>query len=176
MLVKITLIRSKELSCLALLIEILRWIRIRSSVNSWYVGYDLLVYGFHFLLPLVVSLLQPLFKGLFLKDPIVHEVEVKAFSYERFTKHWDYLLIVWSFLKLEFTRVVHKVPKLSRKTLREFLYCRNSLFNFNLLVLFFFCLCWQALPRETTFNKVHEHHSDLFEVVSSSLFNPHVSV
>ena len=59
------------------------------------------------LLPLVLLICrQSLFQGLLLENPVVHEIEVKPFSHEGFSEHWYYLLVVWTLLEFQFSRVI----------------------------------------------------------------------
>ena len=108
---------------------------------------------------------------LLLQDPVVHEVEVEALSHEGLSEHRDKTLVVRPLLKPELARVVQKVPKLTWEARREVFDRSGCLFGSDLLVLVFLCLAWQALPRKAAPDEVHEHHSNLLEVVSSGLLD-----
>ena len=58
----------------------------------------------------------------------------------------------------------------------QVLYRCNCLLDFDLLIFFFFGLSWQPLPRQRSFDEVHEHHADLFQVIASCLLDAHVRV
>ena len=54
------------------------------------------------------------------------------------------------------------MTELFRETMCEILNSSTSFLHLDLLILLFFGLGWQTLPRQTTFDKVHEHHTYLF--------------
>ena len=53
---------------------------------------------------------------------------------------------------------------------------RNCFFDLDLLILLLFGLRWQALPWQTSADEVHEHHTDLLQVIPARLLNAHVGV
>jgi len=57
---------------------------------------------------------QPLLQGLLLQDPIIHKVEVKAFSHEELSEHGYDGLVVGSFFELQLPSVVQKLLELLR--------------------------------------------------------------
>jgi len=72
----------------------------------------------NFLLALILSLLQTLLQGLLLEDPVVHEVEIEAFSHEGLPKHRDYLLVVGPFFEFQLSRVIEEVTEFARVPMR----------------------------------------------------------
>ena len=128
------------------------------------------------LLSLLLGLLESLLERLLFQYPVIHEVKVETFSHERFSEHRDDLLVIGSLFKLELARVVEEVPKLSREPMRQVFDRSNGLLDLDLFVLLLFCLGRQALPGQSTLDKVHQHHADLFQVVPSGLLDAHMSV
>ena len=53
---------------------------------------------------------------------------------------------------------------------------RYCFFYFYLLILLLFCLCWKALPRQVSTDEVHQHYTDLFQVIPARLLDPQVSI
>ena len=80
---------------------------------------------------------QSLLECLLLQDPVIHEVEVEAFSHKGFSEHGYHLLIVRSLFEFQLSRVVKKVSELFGLALCQILDCCNCLLNFDLLVLLF---------------------------------------
>jgi hypothetical protein len=64
-------------------------------------------------------------------------------------------LVVGFLVELELPAVVQELAELPREPSCQILNARNGLLDLDLLLLFFFCLCGQALPRQTTPDKVH---------------------
>ena len=91
---------------------------------------------------LLLYLLQSLLQCLLLQYPVVHEVKVEAFPHEGLSEHLDDLLVVRSLLKLQLSRIVHKMLELAREAMGQVLYRCNCLFDFDLLILLFFGLGW----------------------------------
>ena len=52
----------------------------------------------------------------------------------------------------------------------------NGFLDFDLLIFFLFCLRWQTLPWQSTFDEVHKHHSDLLQIIPACLLNAQMSV
>ena len=125
---------------------------------------------------LFVIISKSLFEGCFLYVPVVHEIKVKAFSHESFSKHRNKLLIVGFLFKFQFPSVVQKVLEFFRVTLAKILYTRNSFFNFNLFILLFFSFSRKTLPWQRPPNKVHQDNPNLLEVIPPRLFNAQMSV
>lgn len=117
-----------------------------------------------------------MFESLFLENPIIHEIEVVALPYKRFSKHADNLLVVWPLLELQFARVVEEVAELLRIAFSQIVYASRCLLDLNLFVLLFLRLGWQSLPGQVAPKEVHEHEAYLFKIISSSLFNSQVCV
>ena len=96
---------------------------------------------------LLLVLRQSLLQRLLLEDPVIHEVEVELLSNEGLSKHRYDLLVVGSLFKLKLSGVIQEVTKLFWEATRQVFNARAGLLNFDLLVLLFLCLGWQALPR-----------------------------
>ena len=60
--------------------------------------------------------------------------------------------------------------------MRQVLNRRNRLLHFDLLVLLLLRLGRQALPRQTSLDKVHEDHADLLEIIPSRLLYAHMRI
>ena len=98
------------------------------------------------LLLLLLSLIllicrQSLFQCLLLEYPIIHEVEVKTFPYEGFSKHWDDLLIIRTLFEFQFSRVIEKMSEFFRISISQIFDASNGFFHFDLFILFFLRLC-----------------------------------
>ena len=60
--------------------------------------------------------------------------------------------------------------KLFRIATAEVFNAGYGLLNFDLLVFFILGFGWKTLPRERASDEIHEHDSNLLEVISPSLF------
>ena len=90
---------------------------------------------------------QSCLQSLLFHDPVVHKIKVKSLSHKCFSEHRNYLLVVRSFFKFQLPRIIEEVSKLLRLTCCQIIDASNGFLHLNLLILFFFCLCWQTLPR-----------------------------
>ena len=119
------------------------------SINNYicWFGYRLrLLMGLLLLMVLLALLilirLKSLFQGLFLKNPIVHEVEVESFSDKCFSEHGYDLLVVGTLFEFKLPRVIEEVPELFWEATRQILDTGNGFLHFDLFIFLFFCLCW----------------------------------
>ena len=127
------------------------------------------------LLLLLVSS-QSCLQGLLFHNPVVHKIKIKSFPHKCFSEHRNYLLVVRPFFEFQFPRIIEEVSKFLRLTCCQIIDASNGFLHLNLLIFLFFCLCWQTLPWKTTFDKIHQDHSNLLEVISSCLFYTQMSI
>lgn len=114
---------------------------------------------------------QSLFECLFFEDPVILKIKVHVLSHKELPKHRDEVLIVRFLIELEFASVIQVLAEFLRVPLSEVLDAGHSLLDLNLFILFFLSLCWEPLPWKAAPYKVHQHYSNLFEVISSSLLD-----
>lgn len=109
-------------------------------------------------------------------DPVIHEIEIVALTHEEISHHRDKVLVIWLFLEFKFPTIVQKLAEFFRVSSSKVFDARYSLFNLDLLVLFFFGLGWQPLPRKCSPDKVHKHYSNLLQIIPSCLLYAEVCV
>ena len=134
-------------------------------------------YGiFFFLHEFVVLLGKACLKVGLLDVPVVHEIKVEAFSHKRLPEHRNKLLIVRLLLKLELASIVHEVLELLGLAPTQVFHRSDCFLDFDLLILLVFSFSRQPLPRQSAFDKVHEHNADLLQVISPRLFDAQVGI
>ena len=119
---------------------------------------------------------EPLLQCCLLYVPIVHEIEVEAFSHKCFSEHRDQLLVVGLFLEFQFPCVVQKVLEFFGVTFAKIFDACDRLLDFDLLVFLLFGLGWETLPWQRAANEVHQDYSYLLQVVSPRLLDAQVSI
>ena len=119
---------------------------------------------------------KPLFQSLFLQNPIIFEIKFEPFPHKKVSKIRDELLIVRFLIKLQLSCIAEKLSKFFRVTLSQILNAGHSFFYLDLFIFFFFGLCWETLPGQTSSYKVHQYDPNLLQIISSRLFNTQMCI
>ena len=89
--------------------------------------------------------------------PIIHKVILKIFPKEQVFKQPFQITIIRSFFKPELSSIVNKSNKLRGVSLAQSLYISINFPVHNPLVLISLIIPMQALPRQLSFQKIHQY-------------------
>ena len=96
----------------------------------------------------------------FLDHPIEDEIVLVAHAIEEILEELSKVANIRLLLELEAAAVVKINAKLIWQVLCESLDRRGQFLVTDLLILFFLCTRWEALPGQTAFIEVHEYETE----------------